>query len=63
MHNMKKILGLAASLPGIFDMRDVFLFAGLALLAAGLWHVYVPLSFIVPGAVLTYLAVFTNSAG
>lgn len=59
---MKKILGLAASLPGFFDMRDVFLFAGLLLLSAGLWSVYAPLSFIVPGAMLTYLAVFTNSS-
>jgi hypothetical protein len=39
------------------DARDVVLGVGLALLGAGLWLVFVPAAFIVPGAVLTYVAV------
>lgn len=40
------------------DARDLVLAAGLGLLAAGLYQVLEPLAFIVPGAVLTYVAVW-----
>jgi hypothetical protein len=39
------------------DARDVIGLAGLALLAFGLWFVWPPLAAIIPGAVLTYVAI------
>lgn len=39
-------------------MREVMLVAGLVLVGAGCWVVYPPLAGIVPGAVLTLIAVF-----
>lgn len=60
---MKKIFSLAAKLPGLFDVRDAFLFSGLALSSYGLSLVYLPLAFIAPGAVLTYLAIAANGGG
>jgi len=39
------------------DARDLVLAAGLCLLAVGLYQVFPPAAFIVPGAVLTYVAV------
>ena len=41
---------------------DQTLYGGLAVLSAGLAAVYWPLAFIVPGAVLTILALFTVGA-
>lgn len=38
------------------DARDLVMIAGLALLAIGLFQVSVPAAFIVPGAVLTFVA-------
>lgn len=43
------------------DARDGVLAVGLALLSAGLYQVWVPAAFIAPGAVLTYVAVFSAS--
>lgn len=40
------------------DARDLVLALGLGLLSAGLYQVFVPAAFIVPGAVLTYVAVW-----
>lgn len=40
------------------DARDLVLAVGLGLLAAGLYQVYPPAAFIMPGAVLTYVAVW-----
>lgn len=47
---------LARLLAG-FGPREVLLVLGLALVATGLAMVYVPAALIVPGAVLTWLAV------
>lgn len=57
---MNKFYVLAAKLPGIFDMRDVFLAVGLGLSAYGLSMVWFPLAFVMPGTVLTYLAIAAN---
>jgi hypothetical protein len=40
------------------DARDLVLAFGLVLLSVGLYQFFAPLAFIVPGAVLTYVAVF-----
>jgi hypothetical protein len=40
------------------DARDVLALIGLALLGYGLWLVYPPAAFIVPGAALFGIAVF-----
>lgn len=52
---MRKIHNLLAA---NVDARDLVMIAGLALLAIGLFQVFVPAAFIVPGAVLTYVAVW-----
>ncbi len=52
---MRKLL---AAVAGAIDAREVMLFAGLGLLGYGLWPIYQPLSFIVPGAVLAGVAIF-----
>lgn len=41
-----------------FDGRDLVLVAGLGLLTYGCFLVYVPAAFIVPGGILTYVAIF-----
>ena len=40
------------------DARDLVLAIGLGLLAIGLYQVFQPAAYIVPGAVLTYVAVW-----
>lgn len=40
------------------DVRDVMLVVGLLALGAGLWFVWPPLAAIVPGTVLTGIAIF-----
>lgn len=47
---------------GMFDARDLFLFAGLGLLAFGLHMVWPPAAFIVPGSVLVYVALAMAAA-
>ncbi len=37
--------------------REVLMFAGSGLLAIGLFYIYVPAAFIVPGLILTYVAI------
>lgn len=49
---------VGAAIRQAFDVRDVFLVVGLCLTSAGLAMISVPASMIVPGAVLTYIAVF-----
>lgn len=48
----------AAFAAAQLDARDLVLAAGLALLAVGLYPVCPPAAAIVPGAVLTYVAVW-----
>ncbi|TMI98463.1 MAG: hypothetical protein E6G97_25910 [Alphaproteobacteria bacterium] len=43
---------------GNFDGREWLLFAGLALVGYGLYDIYAPLAFIVPGGVLSAVAFF-----
>jgi hypothetical protein len=45
------------------DARDGVLAAGLVLLSAGLYQVWIPGAFIAPGVVLTYVAVFSGPRG
>lgn len=45
-----------------FDTRDMFLLIGLGLLAYGLTLVWLPGAFIVPGAILLYIALFQAAA-
>lgn len=44
--------------PWWIDVRDVFAIAGISLLGYGFWLVSPALGCIVPGAVLTYVAIF-----
>ncbi len=46
------------NLTGLIDARDVLGAVGLGLLAYGLWLVWPPAAAIVPGAVMTGVAVF-----
>lgn len=56
-----KLKGAAVFVGNQIDVRDVVLLAGLLLAAAGLYQVYVPLAFVVPGAILTYIAIRPQS--
>ncbi|UFW75185.1 hypothetical protein [Bradyrhizobium sp. WU425] len=42
------------------DARDVMLVSGLVLLAVGLWQVWPPAAFIVPGAIVSAVAIFAG---
>ncbi len=61
---MKKIATQAANyvgrLLGEVELREVLLLVGLSLLSFGLSMVWLPSAFIVPGVVLTYMAVFVG---
>lgn len=41
-----------------FDVRDAMLAFGLVFLSAGLAQVWVPAAYIVPGAIVTLIAIF-----
>ncbi|MCP1832820.1 hypothetical protein [Bradyrhizobium sp. USDA 4545] len=56
MRNRVRVV--AAWVTSTFDARDAVLAFGLVLLAAGLWFVWPPASLIVPGAVLSAVAIF-----
>jgi hypothetical protein len=43
-----------------FDVRDAMLACGLGLLAAGLWQVWPPAALVVPGTIITAVAIFAN---
>lgn len=49
---------LLAAIGKQVDMRDAMLIVGLVLVGVGLWDVYRPASFVLPGAVLAGVAVF-----
>ncbi len=57
---MNRLLGWIA---GQFDARDLMLVAGLGLIGYGLWEVYPPASFVVPGAALAGVAIFGVRGG
>lgn len=48
---------LLQRLAGAVDGRDVLLAIGVGLLGYGIWLVYPPAGFAVPGAVLAYVAI------
>ena len=43
------------------DARDLVFVVGLLLLAAGLYLIFAPAALVVPGAILTYVALFTTA--
>jgi hypothetical protein len=49
---------LIAALGSAVDGRDIMLWVGLGLLAYGLWPVWQPGAFIIPGTVLAGVAIF-----
>ena len=49
---MKQALLMLAKI----DIRDLHCYGGIALIATGLWLVYCPLSLVVTGTLLLYLA-------
>lgn len=53
---LRRLQAIGAVLRAAFDLRDVVAFVGLALLAAGLGQVWVPLALIVPGAIIIFVA-------
>lgn len=46
---------LPPKLAGLVDLRDAFVFSGLALVGYGLFSVYPPAAFIVVGAALFWM--------
>jgi len=48
---------MAIALAGMLDLRDLFCFGGLGLLAYGLHLVYPPAAYIAPGAILLWMGV------
>ena len=54
----KAINGAVAVFAAPIGFREILLFGGSALLSAGSWMVYPPAAFIVPGAILVFVAVF-----
>ncbi len=44
-------------------MRDVFFFSGIALMAAGLYFVYWPMSLVVPGAIFIIMGLAGGRTG
>ncbi|USK85718.1 hypothetical protein [Peribacillus asahii] len=40
-----------------FDLRDIFAFGGLGLVACGLYMIYPPAAFIIPGLFFVWLGV------
>ena len=58
---MRKALALIGLwLARTFDVRDAMLAIGLALLAAGLVQVWPPAALIVPGSIISAVAIFAN---
>lgn len=54
---LKALKVTAAAIAAQVEVRDVVLGIGLVLVASGLWMVWAPAALIVPGAVLTFVAV------
>lgn len=52
------VVRFGRSVASQFDTRDVTGIIGLALLGYGLSLVWLPLAFVVPGAVIVYVAIF-----
>jgi hypothetical protein len=54
----KALLAIARWIGRTFDIRDGMLAAGLVLLSVGLWQVWPPAALIVPGAIVSAVAIF-----
>jgi hypothetical protein len=52
------IANATAAVISAFDLRDATMFVGLALLGYGLYDIYPPLAFAVPGAALSAVSYF-----
>ncbi|MCW2195046.1 hypothetical protein AB7M45_007819 [Bradyrhizobium elkanii] len=52
------LLAAGAAIVAPFDLRDAMLFGGTALLGYGLYQVYPPLAYTVPGAIFVAVATF-----
>lgn len=55
---MSKIKSAIIAVVNVLDGRDVVLGVGLTLIAVGVWPLFQPAALIVPGVVLTYVAIF-----
>ncbi len=55
---MSRLRSASSALFAAFSLRDLTLYAGLGLAAYGFYQIFPPAAFIVPGAVLIYVAVF-----
>jgi hypothetical protein len=56
----KALLAIGNWIGKTFDLRDGMLAAGLALLSIGLWQVWPPAALIVPGAIISAVAIFAS---
>lgn len=56
----KALASIGIWLARTFDVRDAMLAIGLALLAAGLFLVWVPAALIVPGMIISAVAIFAS---
>ncbi|EJN11837.1 hypothetical protein PMI42_04852 [Bradyrhizobium sp. YR681] len=54
------LVSIGSWLARTFDVRDVMLTIGLLLLAGGFYLVWPPAALIVPGAIVTAVAVFAS---
>lgn len=60
MSLLSALKAIGSWLHATFDVRDVMLATGLVLLSVGLWQVSPPAALIVPGAIITAVAIFAN---
>lgn len=58
----KAILGTASKFTAAavepIGFREILLFGGAILLAIGMWSIFPPASFLIPGAILVYVSIF-----
>lgn len=52
------VKAVASVIAAPIGFREVLLFGGAALLSVGVWPIYPPASFVIPGAILVYVSVF-----
>lgn len=56
----RTLVSIGSWLARTFDVRDAMLAIGLMLLAAGLFLVWPPAALIVPGAIISAVAIFAS---
>lgn len=52
------VVSAAVAFASLFDFRDLMLFGGSGLLGYGLYSIYPPAAFVVPGAIFVAVSVF-----